>query len=401
MALVRSRNPKRTASAPHRDVTGTDFVWMAILSRFRETGECPEDWPDDWKQDGIPLVRRESTIYRLSSVRSGRSICVKVIKSESRGLKDSASLYAALSHYHARSDREQGYTVPEPYGWVPEHAAVIMEWVEGRTVSEMLKRDLFSTRRRHENIRKVAGWLRWFHSQSEPERGNLTNGWQLKTIVKVFNEAGDLDKAATAHDPVIREYIGVASRSAGLLRGVEIDSAILHGDFKATNLIISNSGVVGIDFLGRRRGPVSNDIFRFLSDLDFYRGLLGRSFAMRPASASNDFEVFLAAYGGRAAGIARPSFVYLYFLTILSAIVHQRRKFKRGAEHMIRLAVVRGIARQLSHELSGGARRAFGKPGRVPWLSRPRIPALRIPSLQIPVDWGLALWESDVIWSFM
>ena len=401
MALVWSGNLPWIANSPDRKVAVTDPLCEAILKSFGESGESPEGWPDDWKQLDVPMVRRESTIFRLNSPGSGRSICVKVSKRESRGLEDSASLYAALCHYHAGADRENGFTVPEPYGWVPEHGAVIMEWVEGRTFSEMLKWDMFSTTRRHENIRKAARWLRWFHSQSELQRAKLANGWQLKTIVKVFNEAGDLNKAAMAHDPAIREYIEVASRSAGLLRGVGIDSAILHGDFKATNLIISSSGVVGIDFLGRRRGPVSTDIFRFLSDLDFYRSLLGRSFAMRPASRPNDFEVFLSAYGGSVAGIGKPSFLYLYFLTVLSSIVHQRRKFKRGAEHMVRLAVVRGIARQLSLELSRGARRAVEKPGRVPWFGRLRLSALRVPSLQIPVDWGVAVWESDVIWNLM
>jgi serine/threonine protein kinase len=388
MLKVGSVNLSSIKSVPAREVPPTDSVCVAILKRFSESDECPENWPDDFKQDGAPLVRRESTIYRLSSVSGRRSICIKVVTRGSRELQDAASLYVALRHYHARSDRERGFTVPEPYGWIPEHRAVIMEWVEGRTFSEILKKELFLTKRRHESIRKVAGWLRWFHSQSKVERGSLANGWQLKGIVKVFNETRDLDKAAMAHDSVLREYFEVASKSSEVLGAAEIDCAILHDDFKPTNLLISSSGVVvGIDFLGRRRGPVSHDIFRFLSDLDFYRNLVGRSFALSSGSKSNDFDVFLAAYGGRAGGIARQPFVYLYFLTILSALVHQRKKFNRRIGHMIRMAVFRGIAKQLSHELTSGVCRSE----RIPWRKRPRI----------PVEWGIVIWQSDLIWSFM
>ncbi|MES2923505.1 MAG: phosphotransferase [Verrucomicrobiota bacterium] len=312
--------------------------------------ECPEDWPADWKQVGSPLVRRESTIHRLNSPSCRRSICVKVVNGEAQ---DAASLYQALSHYHARSDLGNGYTVPEPFGWVPEHGAVIMEWVEGQTLCAILKRKMFFTKRRHENIRKAAGWLRWFHSQSELEPGNFGKGKQLKSVIKVFEEARDLEKAATVHDPALEGYLELALKSKGVLRGVEMDRAILHRDFKPTNLLITSSGVVvGIDFLGRKKGPVTYDICRLLSELDFYQALRGRSLALSFGSKSNDFEVFLSAYGGRAGGIARPVFVYLYFLTIVSILAHQRRRFKSGAGNRIRLAFIRRFARQLSHEVS-------------------------------------------------
>lgn len=402
MLAVRSGNLKWTVCPRDGEAMMTDPLCETVLERFRQMEACPGDWPDDWKPACAPQVRRESTIHRLGSELSGRSICVKIINKPSRKSRDSARLYAALGHYHARSDREKGYTVPEPYGCIPEHGAVIMEWVEGRTFSEILKKGQFSRRKRHENIRKVAGWLRWFHSQSEMGRENMTNGKQLGVIAQVFGEGRDLHKAATAHDPVLRRYLDQAAKHAGVLGGVEIDSAILHGDFKPTNLLFSRSGVVvGIDFLGVRRGPVTQDICRFLIDLDFYRNLLRRSYALSPGSRSNDFEAFLSGYGGQAGSIPRPAFVYLYFLAILSALVHQRKKFKRGAGLRVRLAVFRSIARQLSNKVSPENRSAVTKPGRIEWFCHPKIPSVRFSSLQIPLDWGVILWESDLIWSLM
>ncbi len=373
-----------------------DPLCEMVLRKFSNSGECPGGWPDDWKQDGATLDRRESTVYRLRSQKWSGPICVKIVKGAERGLKDSASFYEALCHYYKRSDRTNGYTVPRPHGWVPELHAIIMEWVEGPTFSAILKRQLLDRKKRHESIRKAAGWLRWFHTQSELEQGNLKNGWQLKAVRKVFEENHGLEKSAMANDAAISRYIEVASRFSVVLRGIEMDTAILHGDFKATNLIISSSGVVGIDFLGRRRGTVSQDIFRFLSDLDFYRCTVGRSFALGSSSTANDFDVFLTAYGWRAGGIAWESRVYLYFLTVLSMLVHQRRKFRRSAEQMIRMAVVSRIAKQLAHELSREPLAAGVQPVRVFWPVR-----LRVPGLQFPVDWGLAIWESDMIWSFV
>jgi tRNA A-37 threonylcarbamoyl transferase component Bud32 len=308
------------------------------------------------------MVRRESTVYRLASARSGKSIAIKIITKPSRAMDDSGSLYAALRHYHARADRERGYTVPEPYGWIPEHHAVIMEWVEARTFNQVLKTDWFFTKRRHAHIRKVAGWLRWFHAQSEIEPGVPVNNKQLKGIVKVFENSSGLESAATAHDPALRNYLQVALKCAGRQRGATMDCATLHGDFKATNILISQTGVVGIDFLGRKRGSVSHDICRFLSDLDFYHAWLGRSFALKPASKANDFEVFLSAYGGAAGGIDRQAFLHMYYVTILSSLVHQRRKFQRHWGQMLRLALIRSIARQLSNALSKGPGLTGAKP---------------------------------------
>lgn len=402
MLAVRSENLKRTLSAPERKEPITESPCETVLKRFRSMDECPGDWPDDWKPQGEPQIRRESTIHRLGSERSGRSICVKIVNKPSRKPKDSARLYAALSHYHQRSDRDKGYTVPEPYGCIPELGAVIMEWVEGTTFSEILKKQQFSTRKRHQEIRKVAGWLRWFHSQSELGRENVAESRQLDSIVKVFKERRALDKAATAHDPVLRRHLKMAGKHAGVLRGIETDSAILHGDFKPTNLLFSSSGaVVGIDFQGTRRGPVTQDIFRFLIDLDFYRNLVRRSYALSPGSRSNDFEVFLSAYDGQAASISRPAFVHLYFLAVLSALVHQRKKFRPGARHRVRLAVFRRIARQLSEEISPDGARVAAQPRWMSWLFHPRVPSLRFSSLQIPIEWAVVLWDSDLIGSLM
>jgi tRNA A-37 threonylcarbamoyl transferase component Bud32 len=329
-----------------------DPLCEAILQRFRESDECPNGWAVDWKLESAPMVRRESTVYRMSSERSGKSIAIKVVAGASGGKNDAGSLYAALCHYHARSDRERGYTVPEPYGWIPVHNAVIMEWVEGRTFNEILKTEWFFTKRRHANIRKAAGWLRWFHAQSEVKPGKPGNNKQLKNLVKIFEEGSDLDKAAAAHDPALRENLNVALDCAGSQRLGMMDHATLHGDFKATNILISQAGVVGIDFFGRIRGPVSQDICRFLSDLDFYHAWLGRSFALKPASAANDFEVFLSAYGSAAGDINKQAFLHWDHVTILSSLVHQRRKYKHQLAQKARLAVLRGIARQLSDELS-------------------------------------------------
>ncbi len=389
-----SRHLKRVVCPHAREVPVTDPRCFVILQRFSAMEDCPEDWPDDWRPNGAPMVRRWSTVYRLDSARSGKSICLKVVNGGTRALEESEKLHAALRHYHARSDRDKGYTVPEPYGWVPEHAAVIMEWVEGLTYGDMLKRELFSRKRRHENLRKVGGWLRWFHEQSPVESESLEKLGQLRGITKVFRKAGDVKKEAASHDPLLRRYLEVAGKSAGVLQGAEIDCAMLHGDFKPTNVLISPAGVVtGIDIADGRRGPVSHDICRFLSDVDFYRNLLGRRFALGPVPRSNDFEAFLSGYGGRAAEIGRRAFGYLYFLTILSVLVNQRKKFQGGTVAMIRLAIFRRIAKELSDEMSPPAGRmaAAGVPGWMRWRLLPPV----------IMEWALVIWDRELVRLFV
>ena len=304
----------------------------------------------------------------------GTTICVKVINRPARRVKDSKRLHAALSHYHARSDHGRGFTVPRPYACFPKMGAVIMEWVEGKTFADLLKTGQFCTRKRHEDIRKAAGWLRWFHDQSGTLLGNTSATDQLDGIVKVFEEHRDLGKAAMTGDPALQRHMALAARHAQVLDAVDIDVATLHGDFKPTNLIFSANGrVVGIDFFGVRSGPVTRDIFRFLTDLDFYRNLLRRSYALSPGSRSNDFEVFLSAYGGKVAEIPRAAFLYLYFLAVLSALVHQRKKFTPAVGVRLRIAVFRSIARQLAGAITPDAGSSPEQRGSFPWLRIPRI----------------------------
>ena len=226
-----------------------------------------------------------------------------------------------------------------------------MEWVDGRNFNEVFKREWLSPRKRHESIRRAAGWLRWFHSQSEVEPSNLTKRLNFKNIVTAFE--APVDEAAKAHDPKLREYLEIARKVAKIVRTTGMDLADLHGDFKPTNLLVSDSGtVVGIDFKGEGRGAVVHDICRFLSDLDFHRNVVGRSFALESRSPTNDFEVFLNAYGGRIAALDPRVVTYLYFLTTLRGLVHQRKKFIAKAVFRLRQAVVRHLAEKLAREVS-------------------------------------------------
>ncbi len=299
------------------------------------------------------MVRRESTVCRLKSAASGRSICVKMVHLKPNGTENSGSLFAALCHYHARSDHQAGFTVPQPFGWVPQHRAVIMEWVEGLNFNDILKRERWSARRRHEHIRKAAGWLRWFHGQSEMETSSLVKRIKLKSIVKTLNDHPEVDAAVKAHDPALREFLEVAKKASKQVVATEMDFVDLHGDFKLTNLLIASNGhIVGIDFKGEGRGAISHDICRFLSDLDFHHNVVGRSFALEETSPANDFTAFLSAYGGRMAKLGREPFLFLYFLTILRGLVHQRRKFTSGIGFRLRQAVMRRLAKKLSREVT-------------------------------------------------
>lgn len=323
----------------------------AVLRKFMEQDDCPPDWPGDWRPQGAPMVRRESTICRLGSPSSGKSICVKIVHPKPSGSENSGKLFAALRHYHAKSDTRNGYTVAQPYGWVPEHRAVIMEWVDGRNFNEILKREWLSPRKRHDRIRKAAGWLRWFHTQSELEPATLAKQLKLKNIVTIFGQ--EVGSAAMAHDSELLGYLEIARNASKRVQTTPMDLVDLHGDFKPTNLLVASSGaVVGIDFKGDGRGAPVHDICRFLSDLDFHRNVVGRSFALEPRSEANDFEVFLNSYGGRMTELDRDVFTYLYFLTTLRGLVHQRKKFIPSALFRMRQAVVRRLAGKLSREVS-------------------------------------------------
>lgn len=314
---------------------------------------CPVDWPDDWKLKRAPLVRREATLYFLKSPSSGKSIVVKVFTHFQEKGKNSAQLHAALVRYHRGSDLTKGYTVPEPYGLIPDHAAVIMEWVEKPTFHKLLYRDMLSPARRHENIRRVAGWLRWFHSQSEVSTACVGDDQPIRRIMRKVRASG-LAESGKWHDESLHRSLELAVKCSTLVRRLSIDHALCHHDFKPTNVLLDDSHIVGIDFLAHRRDPVTLDICRFLIQLDLYRTLWRKSFALTRRTRGNDFDIFLSAYGGNAAGIGDDELLYLYFVSVLSrwsSLAIHWVNGRRTLSQRFHLFVTRIIARQLTAEM--------------------------------------------------
>jgi hypothetical protein len=347
-----------------------DAICHAALQSFKGMESCPTDWPDDWETKRPALVRREATVYFLSSKSSGNSIVVKVFTNPAQKEKDSARLHAALVHYHRGSDFSKGYSVPKPFGLTPQYAAVIMQWVDKPTFHKLLYRDMLFPKARHEKIRRVAGWLRWFHSQSDVAAACIGDDQPIRRIVRKIR-ASSLSQSGEWHDDSLHQSLELAVKCSYLLRHVSISHALCHHDFKPTNVLLDDAHIIGIDFLAHRRAPVTHDICRFLIQLDLYRTFWGKSFALKRGSKINDFDVFLSAYGGNVTKIGDDEFLYLYFVSVLSrwsSLAIRWNNGKRAIQQRFHIFVIRSIARQLSAELEKRCARGFKKP-----LGEPRL----------------------------
>lgn len=330
-----------------------DATCHAVLQSFCGMESCPKDWPNDWELKRPALVRREATLYFLSSASYGKSIVVKVFNNLQDKQRNSAQLYAALDHYHRGSDFQNGYTVPKPYGLIPGYAAVIMEWVEKPTFHKMLYRDMLFPQARHEKIKRVAGWLRWFHSQSDMAAACVGDDQPIRRIVRKVSASG-FSEGGKWHDESLRQSLELAVKCSSLVKHLSIDHALCHHDFKPTNVLVDDDHIVGIDFLAHRRDPVTLDICRFLIQLDLYRTLLGKSFALKRGSAGNDFDVFLSAYGEGVTRIGKDELLYLYFVSVLSrwsSLAIHWANGRRTLRQRFHLIVIRSIAKQLSAEM--------------------------------------------------
>jgi len=330
-----------------------DATCHAVLQSFSGIESCPRDWPDDWELKRRPLLRREATLYFLRSASSGKSIVVKVFTSLQDKEKNSAQLHALLAHYHRGSDLVNGHTVPKPYGLIPGHAAVIMEWVEKPTFHKLLYRDMLFPKARHEKIKRVAGWLRWFHSQSEVAPSRLGDDPPIRRIVRKVR-ASKLAESGKWHDESLFRCLDLAVKCSPIVRRLSIDHALCHQDFKPTNVLLDDTHIVGIDFLTRRRDPVTLDICRFMIQLDLYRTLWKKSFALTRRTEGNDFDVFLNAYGGGASELGDDELLYLYFVSVLSrwsSLAIRWANGQRNLQQRFHLFVIRVIARQLSVEM--------------------------------------------------
>jgi len=163
-------------------------------------------------------------------------------------------LHAHLSGFDAR------IRVPRPEAVFPELATVVMEYVPGRRLVDLLRyQSLVSPQAVLEALTTSARFLERVHSLEEP----------TSHVVDLRVEAES-----------IRRFVAEELEPAGLSLPAEVDRALrrmpetrlesqqvlLHGDFAPHNILLADDGsIVGVDPALTTFGPPEDDLARFVA----------------------------------------------------------------------------------------------------------------------------------------
>lgn len=245
------------------------------------------------------IVRRRSSIY-VVGVEDGGSVASSwVVKRPSagagrlgiRGPMDAAEQYAALQRlYNFLAAGDARFTAPRPVALLPELEALVMEFVEGRSVWDLaVPSALLRPAALREGVRTAALALRHLHT-------NQPRGTEPVDLVEVEAEA-----AATSREAL--RSIGVRAqdgwyRPSGQL-SVSGKLVLLHGDWAPENVLLDDDRVYLLDPELTDYGWPEHDLARFLLMLWDRSIFVALGAAPRVRQLRQDLtSVFLTTYYG-------------------------------------------------------------------------------------------------------
>lgn len=262
--------------------------------------------PFRWRKVGAVMAVREAYIYRVAVPELPTDLAVKLFRHRySQQRQKAQAAFEQLQESYSRCTRH--WAVPRPYTVVPKHAAIVVEWVEGLRLSELLRRQNENARAGY--IHRAGEWLRWFHEGAEIHIGPYAPIWALTRIRRLRTMLTGKEAR------LVDRHLEILERASGHFSTLQLPYARLHADFTPLNLLMEEERVIGIDFAKSDHGPVSRDVCRFLVYADIYQFWLTRASSLRRYGCRrSDYEAFMQGYG--LLSLRESEFLYLQYTEI-------------------------------------------------------------------------------------
>lgn len=168
--------------------------------------------------------------------------------------------YAALLRVSEAMGEATDFCVPRPYLLRADVGLLAMEWIAGRSMTELVFSWRCSLGQACELMARSARWLRCFHACHALAPGQLDVEPRLAFL-------DELETSRTVSDPVFFRALGALRHSANAATAIMLNRSWTHGDFKTDNLIVSGRRTVGVDVHLRHENTVIYDLAMFLNHL--------------------------------------------------------------------------------------------------------------------------------------
>jgi len=289
------------------------YVSDVILPEFHERKLVPKDY----LVQGPLYKRSQSQIFKAVFKDHPFPVAVKVFESGKGNACIAEKQFSILEKYHSKVDREQGFSIPHPVGYIPGQRTILMEWMQMPTMGASMSKFGLSNPFYKGRLGRAAQWLHWFHNLSEIEHKRFDSTHYIVNLDKRI--AGlPIQVRDIVNDDLFQRCYRLIQTSTSRFEKISIDHAVVHGDFKPDNLFYSLQRVVGFDFSDPGMRPITEDICRFLLNIEISRfpGSGGMKRGVSPQFFS-DLEVFRSSYGLTRKELPDTFVVYLMLIEIL------------------------------------------------------------------------------------
>ena len=212
-------------------------------------------------------LRDNSVVYR-ASIGGGRAKAAvkfcRVPGTEHWDPAGAARQFDALRRVHeAFKLVPPQFTVPAPLCLSREEGAYAMSWVQGESLTDRLRGRARAVAVIDE-LRSAGAWLANFHRV----------GPQRVGIADIDSKSAHLLAMAATPvlHPVFRQALSELTNAYPQVRALGVHISWLHGDCKADNLLLTGTGLCGIDLDLRYENAVEHDLAQFLNHVDLLAG---------------------------------------------------------------------------------------------------------------------------------
>ena len=210
----------------------------------------------------------QSHIFVCAIDELDRNLIVKIIKEShsSDNIESRAKLeFEALNKLYSINIGDDFHLCPKVYPIMIDRGAVVMEYIEGPSLTEYLLDIKVPVRQKILILEKAGKWITTVHDHFSSSEGVIPHEKIMNNIRIVIGHKKPDHKREKAF-----RILDDCQKS---LDNISIDITRLHGDFKTDNLIVSGNNLVGIDTRLAHTGISIRDIAYFNNQLDllFYQ----------------------------------------------------------------------------------------------------------------------------------
>lgn len=216
----------------------------------------------DFTEDiNISFLRKthNSSLYRVSSPTLPYTLLIKQVRTN-----DAEAQYNALVSATEKM-RKGTYRVPRPIAYIPEKSVIVMEYINSKSLENILLQKDISMSDKNEYIKRSAQWLSNFHTS-------------FREGLRVFDsekKIADLSKTIARIEPTLSKHPELVSiwrwleSTAPYIQTRKTAFGFLHGDFKQENVLYSEGSIYGIDLLLEEQGEQLMDLVQYTNNLIF------------------------------------------------------------------------------------------------------------------------------------